>query len=279
MPLAAAIIPAAIGGITSIIGGHQQANAAKTAAQQQQEAAQKAIGVQQDATKTEQANEQPYVDAGQQSIGQLMKGLNNGTFGVGSTGTAPGTFSAPSLAEARATPGYQFTLGQGLSAIDRGAAARGGLNTGRTLQAEQAYGSGLADSTYNDVFNRSLGTYQANLQGYQANLQGQQQQYNQVAGVANLGQGAISNINSLTQQGAGNIGNLMTQQGNAQAAGTVGAANANSAALTGVSNAVNSGFQSYQQNQLLGQLLSQGQVQPSFNPGAGPGYGYGPTVG
>src|SRR6185436_14320623 len=48
----------------------------------------------------------------------------------------------PAAIEAKlaATPGYQFTLGQGLKAIDRGAAARGLTTSGNTLQAEQKYG-------------------------------------------------------------------------------------------------------------------------------------------
>lgn len=53
-------------------------------------------------------------------------------------------------------PGYQFALTQGLNAVDRGAAARSGVQNGATIKAEQRYGTGLADSTYGNQLQRLL---------------------------------------------------------------------------------------------------------------------------
>lgn len=48
----------------------------------------------------------------------------------------------------QAGPGYEFQLDQGLQALDRGAASRGMLSSGNLLQAEQKYGSDLANQEY-----------------------------------------------------------------------------------------------------------------------------------
>lgn len=53
-------------------------------------------------------------------------------------------------------PGYQFRLQQGQQAIDRSLGARGNLFSGNALKAAQEYGQGLADSTYNDAYQRWL---------------------------------------------------------------------------------------------------------------------------
>lgn len=85
------------------------------------------------------------------SVGGLMGGSSGG-----------GPFTAPSLEDAQNSPGYQFALQQGLQGIQRSAAARGTLLTGGTLKALQQYGTGLADQTYGNVFNRALQTNTTN---------------------------------------------------------------------------------------------------------------------
>ena len=84
----------------------------------------------------------------------------------------PDQFQAPTVTDQNA-PGYQFAKQQGMQGIERSAAARGGLLTGGTLKALDAYNTGLANQTYGDVFNRALSQYQTNantgIAGYQAN--------------------------------------------------------------------------------------------------------------
>ncbi len=87
--------------------------------------------------------------------------------GAGGGGGAQGgfgslNFQAPSLDEARNSPGYQFALQQGMRGIESGAASKGTLLTGGTLKALQGFGTGLADQTYGNVFNRALDVNRTN---------------------------------------------------------------------------------------------------------------------
>lgn len=168
-------------------------------------------------------------------------------------------FQAPTAAEAAATPGYQFQLQQGEQAIDNGAAARGGLLSGNTLNAENAYGQGLAASNYQNTYNNAFNTFNSN----QAN------QYNRLASLAGVGQTAASQLNSAGQSAASNIGNISQTAGQqiGQSAQNAGAATASG--YVGAGNAINSGIGSAtgsaQQGLLLSQLLNNNS-NPSYNP-------------
>ena len=58
------------------------------------------------------------------------------------------------LATYRTSPGYQWQMGEGLRAVDAGAAANGLLRSGAALKAEQTFGAGLADSDFGNYWNR-----------------------------------------------------------------------------------------------------------------------------
>lgn len=239
----AAIIGGVVSGGAAIGSAAIGAHAAGKAADEQAQSAQKALDFQKQTFATEQANYAPYLDAGKTSVNQLMTDLGNGTFGPGSNPS----FAAPTLDQARSTPGYQFTLSQGLRGVDAGAAARGGALSGGAVKSEMGYASGLADSTYNDVFSRSLA-------GYQANLAKQAQEFSQLYAPVSLGENAAAQSGNTAQQVAGNVGNLMTQVGNAQASGTIGQASAIAGGLGGVANAGQSTLNSL----LLSRLLNTG---------------------
>lgn len=68
--------------------------------------------------------------------------------------------SARAVANFQASPGYQWQLGQGLQAIDRQAAARGGLMNGRAVKAAESFGQGLASSEFDKYYNRLFGLSQ-----------------------------------------------------------------------------------------------------------------------
>lgn len=247
-------------GIGALAGGLTQgvlgANAAGKAANQQATAAQNALGFQQQVYADQKANQAPYLAAGTQSLGELMKAIQGGQFGPGSLGAvpnAPGEFNAPTLEDARNSPGYQFAAQQGSKGILQGAAAAGGNLSGGTLKALGQYNSNLADSTYGNVFSRALQGYNANLSDYSAKLSGyqtaqsaQQQQFNQLYAPAALGEGSVVSLNNTGTQAAQNIGGLMTDVGRAQAAGTVGSANAINSAIGGTINSIGSDYYSSQ---------------------------------
>lgn len=95
---------------------------------------------------------------GAQALQPYQTNYNTSQQGVGALGNllglngAAGTQSA--LTQLETTPGYQFTKGQGDSAINAAAAANGTLNSGNQLTALSNYNSGLAQNTYqNSVSN------------------------------------------------------------------------------------------------------------------------------
>lgn len=179
-----------------------------------------------------------------------------------------------------ATPGYQFTLSQGLNAAQNSAAARGLGISGAAMKGASTYASGLASTTYQQQYNNAMSNAQAaqstgnmygNIATQDLNLNTANQgnitnSYNKLLGAAQLGENAAAQTGNLGQQSAAAQSALITGSGNAQAAGTVGGANALSSGLTG---AVNSGSNAYYMNQLLAQNagntsaytpLSQGQI-------------------
>ena len=81
---------------------------------------------------------------------------------------AYGNFALPDI-NAGTDPGYLFTKQQGTQAIQADAAKRGSLLGGGTLKALDTFNTGLANQTYNDVYNRALGAYNANSNTYGMN--------------------------------------------------------------------------------------------------------------
>lgn len=103
------------------------------------------------------------------------------------------------------TPGYQFQFDQGTAAANALAGARGGLNSGRTLQDLTEFGQGIANQEYGNYFNR-------------------------LSGLASGGQAAAGNQANAGGNYAANASNSLASKGNAQSAGTIGAGNAFSGA-------------------------------------------------
>lgn len=136
-------------------------------------------------------------------------------------------FKAPTAEDAAQTPGYQFTLKQGLQAVDSSAAARGLGVSGANIRGAADYATGLANSTYNDVFSRALNTFNTNY-GSAAN------RVNRLLGLVGSGQNAAATNGSLGAQTANSIGDTLMSGANAAAAGRVGSANALASGLNGV---------------------------------------------
>lgn len=147
------------------------------------------------------------------------------------------------LDDFREDPGYRFRLSEGQKAIDRGAAARGGFDSGATLKALNEFSQNTAANEFQNAFNRDA-TYKDRV-------------YNYLMGVGESGRNAQGTVASVGSQTAGNISNLYGQQGNAQAAGIVGGANALSG---GIGRAVDM----YQQDRVMNQVFGNrgGQRSP-----------------
>ena len=132
-----------------------------------------------------------------------------------------GTYTLPTLADLQNTPGYQFQLQQGLQGVDRGAAARGGLNTGGTLKAENNYAQGLAGTTYQNAVANSLGAFNTNYGVYQGNQSAASNAYGQQvnAGLSAFGanQGAYNNMYGNALNGFNSNFNVWNTGGNSLA--------------------------------------------------------------
>jgi hypothetical protein len=153
----------------------------------------------------------------------------------------------------KADPSYAFRMSEGMKALERSAAARGGLMSGATLKGIQRYGQDLASTEFTNAFNR-----------YQAERTGTLNPYQALAGTAQSGANVLgqqagqmgSNIsNALGAYGSSVQGNIIGS-GNAQASGYMGGANA-------IAGGVGQGINFYQNQQLLNRL-------PNFGATTGP---------
>jgi len=218
---------------TAIAGAVSSANAAAA----EKESAEKAIDFQREMFNKQQANQQPWLDAGRTTLADLMAQMKSGAFNV----------DAESLAN---DPGYQFRMAEGQKALERSAAARGGLNSGGFMKSLTRYGQGVASDEFMRAQARS------------------NDRFNRLASIAGVGQLAAQNIGAMGGQTAANVGSLY---------GAIG--NANAAAAMGQGNAIASGFQAG--GNLLGMGYAYGgggaQIPQQAPTGPGPwaqGYQY-----
>lgn len=140
------------------------------------------------------------------------------------------------MADYQADPGYQFRLDQGQQALERSAAARGGLLSGGALKDTTAYAQGAASQEYGNAYNR--------FNNDQANV------WNRLSGLAGVGQQANNTIAQVGSNTVSQIGQNTIGAGNAIAAGQVGSANA-------INGAITQGISGYQNNQLLNLFANQ----------------------
>jgi hypothetical protein len=129
----------------------------------------------------------------QQNLGQGADTALGNT--LGTNGKAPDYSGFENM------PGYQFAVQQGTQAIQRQAASMGNAYTPNTAQAVGQYVTGTAMQDYN--------TY-----------------VNQLMGAAGLGTTANQGLQTGTQNTSDNISQLQQNQGQAQASGVSGGANA-----------------------------------------------------
>lgn len=108
-----------------------------------------------------------------------------------------------------------------------------------------------------DLANRTRDAYSTNF-GTQMGLRNQR--FNELAALAGIGQTAGGQQAGLASQFGGQLAGNITSAGAAQAAGQVGGASALTSALGGIGNA----GQSYNQNQILQQILNQGRNQQRY---------------
>ena len=196
------MLPAAIFG-GALLGG----SASRSAASTQADAASRASDAQLQMFREQAALQEPFRQAGVRAL-PLLEAQRN---------MMPGAFTGK--VDLGQDPGYAFRLSEGQKALDRSAAARGGLISGGALKAAQRFGQDLGSQEYQNAYNRAL-------TGYNANVAREATGYNRLAALAGIGQTATGQIGAAGQNAAANMGNLMTSGAAATAAGQVGQANA-----------------------------------------------------
>jgi hypothetical protein len=111
-------------------------------------------------------------------------------------------------------PGYAFRMSEGMKALERSAAARGGLLSGAQMKGIQRYGQDLGSQEYQNAFNRYQAERTARLQPLQS-LAGVGQTSAQSLGGAAGTYGA--NAGNIAMTGGANAANAALQQGNIRA--------------------------------------------------------------
>jgi hypothetical protein len=238
-----------------ILGGLFGARSARKAAATQAAATREGIASQERMFERQLAMQEPFRQGGLEAQNMLMEEIRNPSQYRATAGLSPAELAAEQF-NFEADPGYGFRLSEGLRALERSAAARGGLMSGGTGKALQRYGQNLASQEYGNAFQR----FQAD-RAARAGLGAME--YGQFAGersarllplmqTAATGAGSTANI-------AGQMANLGGAQaagmgaiGAAQAAGTIGSANA-------LANAFGQGTNLYlqgQQNQFMQNLMN-----------------------
>ena len=94
--------------------------------------------------------QQPAINAGNTARNRLLQLLGLSTGGA-DNGSLMKDFSA---ADFKADPGYQFRLDQGQQALERSAAARGGLLSGAALKDANNFAQGQASQEWQAAYDR-----------------------------------------------------------------------------------------------------------------------------
>ena len=225
---AAAILgSAAIGAASSRSAGKAQSRAAGQAADLQREQFDRQMELQ-----------APFREAGVRALNKLEAASEYTPFG---------------MAQFQADPGYGFRFDQGQKALERSAAARGGLISGNTGGALQQFGQGLASQEYQNAFNRYQTERSARL--------------NPLQSLAGVGQTSVNQLGAAGQNYASGMGEALGAGAQARASGYMGAANA-------IGGGVGQ-YMGYQQNQATNSLLQQALRDRNSNVGYNGGGGSG----
>lgn len=209
------MIAAAVVG-SSLIG----ADAASSGANVQAGAADRAAELQREQFERQVELQAPFREAGVRALPELEAASRYTNFG---------------MAQFQQDPGYGFRLSEGQKALERQAAARGGLISGAALKGAQRFGQEMGSQEYTNAFNRYQTERQARLNPLQS-----------LAGMAQTSTGQLGQAGQAMASGVGEAGGQAAQ---ARASGYMGQANALSQGL--------GQYMGYSQNQQMMNMLGQ----------------------
>ncbi len=235
------VASAAIIGGAALVGTAGSMYASNRAATAQRNAARDAAAAQEQAYARQEELQEPFRQAGMAAqnrymtlLGlQLPEGAEN-VPGLKIDTSSPdyGKYARDfSMADYQADPGYGFRMSEGMKAIERSAAARGGLLSGATLKGIQRFGQDTASNEYLNAFNR-----------YQTNRANQLNPLQSLYGGGQTSVNVLSNAAGQTGQG---MANAAMAGGQARASGYMNMANA-------LNQGLSTGANLYMQGQYLG---------------------------
>ena len=186
----------------------KQADATEQAARISAQSSGEALALQRRIYEEAVARQQPFYEAGREALNKLIPLSEYQKFGMD---------------QFQADPGYAFRLSEGQKALERSAAARGGLMGGATGKALLRYGQEAGSQEYMNAFNRYQTERAARLNPLQSLAGVGQTSANTVGG---YGQNYANQANQLALTNAANQGNLALGMGNIRASqyGTAGSA-------------------------------------------------------
>jgi hypothetical protein len=220
----------AVGG-SALLGS----SSAKSAANTQAAAADRAAELQKEQFDRQVELQAPFREAGVRALNKLEGAADYTPFG---------------MQQFQQDPGYAFRLAEGQKALDRQAAARGGLISGGALKAAQRYGQDMGSQEYTNAFNRYQTERSARL--------------NPLQSLAGVGQTSVNQLGAAGQSYATGAGEALGAGAQARASGYIGGANA-------ISGGVGQ-YLGYQSNNNLINALNQNRAATTYG---GSGYGGG----
>ncbi len=199
-------VAVAVGGaVTGIAGSAIQAGAAGRAARGQQDAANKANQMQWDMYQQTRSDQEPWRQAGQKALGDMGNADFQRDFTAG---------------DFQKDPGYDFRMAEGQKALERSAAARGGLQSGGTMKGLARYGQDYASGEYQNAYNRFNGD--------------RDRRFNRLSSLAGMGQTANSTVDNAGMNYANQAGQNAMGAANAKGAAGMASAGAWGNTLSGI---------------------------------------------
>ena len=243
------ILPGAISSGTSLLAGYLgsrasgraaevQADSADEAARLNFQAGREARQLNRDVMAQQQANMQPWLDAGASSLRTIGDITSDPNYSWNEQ------FTAPTEEQAMAKPGIQFQLKQGQRALEAYLRANGKLLSGKAIKEINEHAQGVASQGYDRMFDQSLQEYGTK---YNTFANERTAKLNPHLAVAGLGQTSTAQLSNDLRQGvnadanigmstAQTVGDLGTQAGNARASGYAAGGNIWGNALANIGN-------------------------------------------
>lgn len=230
--MAAVITASVINAFASDRASSTQADAAKSAANTQADANRYAADIQYKMFQEQQKLQEPWRQAGERALPKLEAQYNQMPASFSFTGADFNKFQ---------DPGYAFRLAEGQRALDRTAAARGGLISGNALKAAQRYGQEMGSQEFQNAYNRAL-------TGYNAAVQREATGYNRLASLAGIGQTAAGQLANQAGAYGSAAGALASATGASSANALLAQGNARASAYGGYGQAAGQGLQGLYNN-------------------------------